>query len=284
MRPAPFAYTRPATLADALRALANGAVPLAGGQSLLQAMRQRQLEPQAIVDISAVAELSTAVNVRDDRIVLGAGLTHRVLLEDPTIHTELPWLTEAARALGDVQIRNLGTVVGNLCWADSRANMAVALLACKAVVTAVSPARPDTVETIPIDAFLTGFRTQALVGRLATGIEISRDPQARGAYLEFSRQRQDLALCNVCVARYSDGTVRIAVGGIDPTPVRLLAVEAVVANGGDAANIEAALTHALAAERHAPIVDHHGSAAYKLGLAATLVRRALGSLGDTRNG
>ncbi len=283
MRPAPFAYTRPATLADALRALASGAVPLAGGQSLLPAMRQRLIEPQAIVDISAVAELSTAVNVRDDRIQLGAGLTHRTLLEDPTIRDELPWLTESAQALGDVQIRNVGTVVGNLCWADSRANLAVALLACEAVVMAVSPARPDVVETIPIDAFFTGFRTNALAGRLATGIEISRDPLARGTYLEFSRQRQDLALCNVCVACYSDGTVRIAVGGIDPTPVRLPAVEAVVANGGDSANVEAALAHALALARHAPLVDHHGSAAYKLGLAATLVRRALASLRSDRH-
>lgn len=283
MRPAPFAYTRPATLADALRALAAGAVPLAGGQSLLPAMRQRLAEPPAIVDISAVVEISTAVNVRDDHVTLGAGLTHRVLLEDSTIRDELPWLEMAAQCLGDVQVRNVGTVVGNLCWADPRANMAVALLACEAVVTAVSPARPDEVDRIPIDRFFTGFRTNALAGRLATGVEIRRDLGARGNYIEFSRQRQDLALCNVCVVRHGDGTVRVAVGGIDLTPVRLPAVEAVVASGGGPANVGAALAHALAPARHAPVADHHGSANYKLDLAATLVRRALARLGGADN-
>ena len=278
MRPGPFTYTRPATMADALRAMAAGAVPLAGGQSLLQAMRLRQTEPQAIVDISAVAEISTTISIEQTHITLGAGLSHRALLEHPLIGAEMSWLSEAAQALGDVQVRNLGTVVGNLCWADPRANMAVALLASDAVVIALSPTRPDAPDRIPIDQFFSGFRQHTLNGRLATGIEIRRDAAARGAYIEFSRQRQDLALCNVALVRYGDGTVRLAVGGIDPKPVRLAAVEAVIASG-DLNALNAALDHSLIESRHAPIADQHGSSAYKLGLARTLIRRALNQLG-----
>lgn len=279
MRPAAFTYTRPANLADALRALAAGAVPLAGGQSLLPAMRLRAAMPQAVVDLAGVAELSDQVVVTEQLITIGARVTHCALLEQPLIASELPWLHEAAQALGDVQVRNLGTVLGNVCWADPRANMPVALLACDAVVTAVAPSHGqpgqpgELVDRIALKDFFTGFRAHALNGRLATSIEFKRLVGARGHYLEFSRQRQDLALVNVCVVRAA-GHARVAVGGIDPMPVRLPEVEAAIVDG-DAADIVQALHENLVRGRHAPIVDHHGSDEYKLGLAVTLVKRAL---------
>ena len=271
MRPGPFAYSRPATLNEALRALATGAVPLAGGQSLLPALRLRQAEPAAIVDLAGVAELSDAITVTPDHIIIGARVTHRALAEHPVLQAEQAWLVTAALALGDVQVRNLGTTLGNLCWADPRANMAVAMLASDAVVTAVAPGRPTQVERIALADFFTGFRTHALTGRLATTIELPRIARARGAYLEFSRQRQDLALVNVCVVR-SDQGVRVAVGGIDPRPIRLPMVEAALARN-DQATLANLLALSLAPAQHQPIVDQHGSAEYKLELAATLIRR-----------
>ena len=273
MRPGAFTYTRPATLADALRALAAGAVPLAGGQSLIPAMRLRAAEPKALLDLAGVAELSDEIAVSDQLITIGARVTHRALAEHPLIGAEMPWLREAALALGDVQVRNLGTVLGNVCWADPRANMPVALLASDAVVTAVAAAHGDRVERIALSDFFTGFRSHALHGRLATSIEIKRQAGAHGCYLEFSRQRQDLALVNVCVIR-SAKQARVAVGGIDPMPVRLPEVEAAIVNG-DGADIVHALHTNLVRGRHAPVLDQHGSDEYKLGLAVTLVRRAL---------
>lgn len=277
MRPAAFAFSRPTNLAEALRALAGGAVPLAGGQSLLAAMRLRQSEPAHLVDLMRVAELDADIVFSDTQVTIGALVTHRQLLNDRRVQAALPWLIEAAQALGDVQVRNLGTVLGNVCWADSRANMAVALLASDAVVMAVSPARPAVTERIPLGAFFTGFRRTALDGRLATAIEVPRLHAARGTYREFSRQRQDLALVNVCVVRARD-LVRIAVGGIDPVPVRLAAVEAAVTDG-DGAALERTLTASLAPAAHAPIADQHGSAEYKLALARTLIQRATAALG-----
>jgi len=274
MRPAPFSYSRPANIAEALRALGAGGVPLAGGQSLIQAMRLRAAEPRALVDLAGVAELSDAITMTDEQVVIGARVTHRALLEHPTLAREMPWLTAAAQALGDVQVRNLGTVLGNVCWADPRANWAVAMLASDAVVTALSPQEPSRVQRIATGAFFAGYRSQVLGDRLATALEVPRRSGARGSYLEFSRQRQDLALVNVCLVRSKHGA-RVAVGGIDARPVRLTAVESTLDNGGD---LEAVLAASLTPSLHAPVADTHGSASYKLGLAATLIKRALTAL------
>ena len=282
MRPSAFEYTRATSVVDALRAMSAGAIPLAGGQSLIQAMRMRESEPQALVDLGAVEELSATIEVQDEHIHIGARVTHRSSSEDPFIAAEMPWLTQAVAALGDVQVRNLGTVLGNLCWADPRANMAVALLAADAVIHAISPHDPNTVERIPIDAFFTGFRETALNGRLATGIEVPRRPGARGCYIEFARQRQDLALCNVCVVMNDDRTAaRIAVGGIDRRPLRLIEVEEACPSG-DPARIERALDVSLNPQAFHPIEDHYGTPDYKLGLARTLVGRALAAIDDGR--
>ena len=279
MRPALFEYSRPTTLAAALSCLATGATPLAGGQSLVQAMRLREAEPAAVFELAGIAELDSDIRFESAHVHIGALVTHRQLAEHAEIAHELPWLTQAARALGDVQVRNLGTVLGNVCWADPRANMVVALLASDALIVTAQSA--GATERIACTKFFTGFRKNALGGRLATAIEIPRRAQARGSYIEFSRQPQDLALVNVAVVVHDD-TLRIAVGGIDPTAVRLASVEAA---HSDRAAISRALTAELILARHAPIVDHYGSSEYKLRLCATLIRRALAAtLGRDEHG
>lgn len=278
MRPAPFEYSRPASLDDALAAVGRGAVPLAGGQSLLQAMRLRAAEPPAVVDLGAVAELARDLAFSDTELSVGALVTHATLLGDPRVRAEFPWLHAAARALGDVQVRNLGTVVGNVCWADPRANMPVALLASDAVVRVRRPGDP-TEHRIPLDAFLTGFRSTALGGGLALGLEVPRLP-AHGVYLEFSRQRQDLALVNVCVVR-APGHARVVVGGVHQRPLRLAALEARLARLPLAAPVEAeALADAFAAQALDPLRDPHGSPAYKEELARVLLGRALEAIAE----
>lgn len=278
MRPSPFRYTKPATLAGALQALEAGAVPLAGGQSLLQAMRLRTVEPDAVCDLNSVAELSADI-VRDDRALhIGALTTHALLASHLGIGTDFPWLAGAALALGDVQVRNRGTVLGNVCWADPRANMAVALLASDAVVRAIDPADPARVETLALQDFFLGFRRNALRGRLAIGIEVPRTPpHTRGCYLEFSRQRQDLALCNVCVVASRDWRhTRIAVGGIHDRPLRLVALEqTIAARGGVGDHLAGAIDSALAGLALTPIADPYGSPAYKQHLATVLIKQAL---------
>lgn len=276
MRPAPFVYSRPSTLRAALDAMAAGAVPLAGGQSLLQAMRLRASEPAALVDISAIGELSRNCEWTRTTLTLGALMTHSDLIAAHEVRAEMPWLCAAARQLGDVQVRNLGTVLGNVCWADPRANMLVALLASDAVIVA----RHTTGERrIPSEGFATGFRRHALEGALAVAIEVPRLP-AHGVYLEFSRQRQDLALVNVCVVR-ATGHARIAIGGVHQTPVRARAAEALLATRPLQTTLTAgelaALFEQLALD---PVTDPYGAPDYKRELARVLVGRALRTIAE----
>ena len=172
-----------------------------------------------------------------------------------------------------MQVRNLG----NVCRPDPRAHKSVAPLACDAAVTAVAPTHGAQVDRIALTDFFTGVRSHALHGRLATRLEIKRQIGTRGAYLDCSRQRQDLALVNVCVVRHADRG-RVTVGGIEPMPVRLPEVERAII-GGDDGDVVYALHHNLVRGLHAPIADHYGSDEYKLGLAGTLVRRALPQCG-----
>ncbi|MGE0484473.1 MAG: xanthine dehydrogenase family protein subunit M [Gammaproteobacteria bacterium] len=258
MRPAAFELHRPASLEAALGHVAAGAVPLAGGQSLLPAMRLRDATPTALVDLSTIAELDDAIVIADGWLRLGAHVTHRQVAEHTAIGSAMPWIAAAAQQLGDVQVRNLGTTLGNLCWADPRANMAVALLASDAAVIVAAPGGQRT--RLPLGEFFTGFRRHALGERIAMAIELPWATDARGVYLEFSRQPQDLALVNVCAVRRGVA-LSVAVGGIDPVPVRLDAVER---------DGPAALDAALRAADHAPVVDQHGDAAYKLHLARVL--------------
>lgn len=282
MRPNAFTYSRPGNLADVLAAMRDGAMPLAGGQSLLQGMRLRQLEPAVLVDLAAVAELSAQIEYSADRVAIGARVTHRQMIEDPVIASEFPWLQGAAVALGDVQVRNRGTVLGNLCWADPRANFGVALMASEARVHVVDPAAPERRTAIPIEEFFTGFRTTALAGRLALAIEIPRQPARRGCYLEFSRQRQDLALANVSVVIGRD-YARVAVGGIHASVVRVPNLEAaLITYGADPTALQPALNHAFDELKLIPVRDPHGAPAFKEHLAKVQLKRAIVQLAGER--
>jgi aerobic carbon-monoxide dehydrogenase medium subunit len=271
VRPAPFSYSKPASLAQALHAIAGGAMPLAGGQSLIQSMRLRTQEPFAVVDINAVHELTDRIEITENFVEIGALCTHRQLSESEVIRQEFPWLAKAALDLGDVQVRNRGTVLGNICWADPRANMAVALLASNATISVTG----TKTELIPITEFFTGFRTTVLGPRLATSIRLIRNLNSIGTYLEFSRQRQDLALCNVCVVHDDHGTC-VSVGGIHQRPIRLSALERIL-NDPDSTirDLHVQIQSTLSKPIFDPLIDHHGEPAYKLHLAATLIERAI---------
>ena len=278
MRPGPFEYSRPRELKLALEQMARGAVPLAGGQSLIQSMRLRQVEPQLIVDLGDVSELSNEVSYDTESVVIGARATHRCLAQNPMLNREFPWLGEAARELGDVQVRNLGTTLGNVCWADPRANMAIALLASDATIECVN--NDGEYSTIPIAEFFTGFRSNALNGRLATAIRLQHESGMRGCYLEFSRQRQDLALVNVAAVN-RNGRYAVAVGGIDQRPRRVELLEQQLGSSTKRSlpGVEVILDHISAMSLN-PIADHYGTAEYKQTLAATLIHRALGTCVD----
>ena len=273
MRPAPFAYSRPPTLAAALAETARGAVPLAGGQSLLPSMRQREIAPAAVVDLSQIAELPAHLEWTDQTLRIGARVTHAQLLADAAVAARLPWLTQAVRALGDVQVRQRGTPVGNVCWADPRANLLVALIASDASVHLQGP-QDAAPRQMALADFVTGFRRTAAGAGIVTALELPLR-FSQGAYLEFSRQRQDLALVNLCVVR-GPGVARVVVGGLDQRPLRLTAAEALLAAQPLGAGLDDTALAALGTDLHCdPPPDAHAPPAYRLVIARELLRRAL---------
>lgn len=284
MRPGRFRYSRPTSLAGALQAMQAGAIPLAGGQSLLQAMRLRTAEPPAVVDLGAVEELTSDIVLGETALRIGALTTHAMLSEHPAITREFSWLAEAASALGDVQVRNRGTVLGNVCWADPRANMAVALLASDAAVEIADPGASARTERIALAEFFTGFRANALGGKLAIAIEVPRvRPLPVGRYSEFSRQRQDLALVNVCLLAGPAGSryARVAVGGIHDRPIRLFKLESMIAMRDLAPSALAGEIGALLDTLElAPVEDAYGTLQYKRQLARVLIQRALSACNE----
>ena len=276
MRPSQFDLSQPKSIREAATLARGGAVLLGGGQALIQALRLRTARPSQIVDLKSVSELSREIQSTTDGLRIGALVTVTTLLESDVVANKLPMLREAAGRLGDVQVRNRATVVGNVCWADPRANLAVALLAYDAVLR-VNDGRSERV--LPVADCFSGFRAVALKpGEIVTAIDVpTAEPALPAAYLEFSRQRNDLALVSMAVLRRRDGGHSVAAGGLAKTPLRLKGVESMLAAGGTGATIESL----KAAIEISPIVslgDPYGPLSYKVHVGAVLLSQILKKL------
>jgi len=274
MRPAPFELLRPHTKQEALEAMGRGATPLAGGQSLLQSMRLGSHAPHTLVDLAGIEELDGKIDISGETLNVGAKTTHRQFAENPLVRAHTPWLAQAAAKIGDVQVRTMGTVLGNLCWADPRANMAVAMLGSDASVAVSGAEDPAAAELIPLSEFFVAYQQTTLGKRLACSVHVPFKPNARGVYLEFSRQPQDLALCNVCVVR-DDDTWRVATGGIAQRAMRLNSIEQHLQSFAALPDLNQFLLEDLSLT---PPDDAFGDRAYKMQLAGTLLRRAVALL------
>jgi aerobic carbon-monoxide dehydrogenase medium subunit len=205
VKPAAFAYHRPATLDEALALLAedSDAKPLAGGQSLVPLLNFRLARPSALVDLGGIPELA-GIRVEDGALVVGA-MTRQWDLER-SAHA-FPLLRDALRHVGHTATRCRGTVGGSLAHADPTAELPVCALALGAELV-------TNRRTIPAEDFFVSVFTTALEpGELLVEI---RFPPSTGptAFEEVAHRDGDFAV--VCVARAGD---RIAVGGVDATPV-----------------------------------------------------------------
>ncbi len=278
MRPAPLELKIPHSIAEALQAIEQGGTPIAGGQSLVQSMRLGTSQPSLLVDIAGV--LDSEIDTVADNVTVGAMVTHAQFSAHPAIGADYPWLVEAAKAIGDVQVRNLGTVVGNICWADPRANMAVAMLATGGQIEYYAGANSSDTEFFAIDDLFVGFQRTTVEHRLAKRLLIPKFDEASGRYKEFSRQPQDLALVNVCVVRTTMGW-RIAVGGLAATPLRLTEIEPLV----DSSSFESSLQQFLQDDVSvAPPDERFGDTGYHRQLAKQLILDAIHELKEEQKG
>jgi aerobic carbon-monoxide dehydrogenase medium subunit len=274
MYPAPFEYFRPATLAEAIDLLARhgeDAKVLAGGHSLIPAMKLRLARPTALVDIGRLAELSY-IREQGDVIAIGAATTHRAIEVSGVLGARSPLLPEVASHLGDVQVRNRGTIGGSLVHADPAADYPAAILALDA---ALEIAGPGGRRTVRASEFFVGLMESAI----ATGEVLCeiRVPVTKPtvAYVKTDQKASGFALCGVAVT-IDPSARRAAVGvtGVAAMPYRAAAVEAALE--GRVLNesmIASAAGHA--ADGVEPISDLHASAEYRAQLAVVNAQRAL---------
>jgi carbon-monoxide dehydrogenase medium subunit len=210
-------FHQPKTLTDASSALAaSGGRLLAGGQSLIAAMKLRLAQPGTLIDLAAIPGLDT-ISRDDGRLTIGAMTTHAKIASSDVVKAALPALAAVAAGIGDRQVRNMGTLGGSLANNDPAADWPAAVLGCGATV------RTDK-RAIAADDFFKGmFETALAADEIITAVEF---PLAkRAGYAKFPNPASRFALVGVFVCERADGDVRVAVTGAAPAVFRATAIE-----------------------------------------------------------
>ena len=283
MIPAPFDYHAPRTLDEAialLGRLGDSAKILAGGQSLIPAMRFRLAAPDALVDIGRIRDLAY-VEERDGYLAIGAMTREHALEASPVVAASYPLLYDTAKVIADPLVRNKATVGGNLAHADPANDHPATMLAYGAEIIARSA---SGTRTIAIDDLFVGlFETRLAPGEIMTEIRIPRPrPASGGAYLKIERKVGDYAVAAVAVQLELDGAVirhiRIGLTNVSPVPMRARAAEAALTG---VRTSDSSLDHVLEAAGQSaaaacdPSADLRGQVDYKRDLVRVLTKRAV---------
>ena len=281
MKPAPFEYFRPHSLAEALALLAEhggDAKPLAGGQSLIPAMNFRLATPAVLVDLNGVGELSYIKEDAGD-VRIGGMTRQRTVERSALVSRRVPLIAETMPHIAHPAIRNRGTVGGSLAHADPAAELPAVMLALNARLMVTSQTGTREVEA---DGFFVGlFTTAVQTGELLTEIRIPPTPPRCGvAFQEISRRHGDFALVGVAAVVQLDeqgncADARIALLSVGDRP--MLAAEGRKALMGRPPSTEsiAAAAEGAATKDIDPSGDIHASARYRRHLANVLTRRVL---------
>ncbi|ETX08999.1 MAG: hypothetical protein ETSY2_02085 [Candidatus Entotheonella gemina] len=279
MIPSAFEYHRPASLAEATQLLASSedAKILSGGHSLLPMMKLRLANPSVVIDIGRLDELR-GIQEAGAAIIIGANVTHYEAETSAVLQQQCPILSETAAAIGDLQVRNAGTIGGSVAHADPSADWPAAMLAVNAEITLSKAGGTRTVSAT--DFFIDLLMTVMEEDEILTSIRVNANPpRTGGTYLKVPQPASGFALAGVAaqVTLGSDHTIQqVAVGitGVDNKAFRASATE--TALQGQAAT-EAAISQAAAQATDGAdaLEDIHASAEYRLHLARVYTKRAL---------
>ena len=261
-----FALVRPATLADAEAAFAGGgeAALLAGGHTLLPAMKSRLRMPDTLVDLGAIPGL-TAISHDADTLWIGAMVRHATVAADPLVGAAIPALAAMARQIGDPQVRNRGTLGGAVANNDPAADYPAAVLALQGVIETSRGGHAA-------DDFFQGMFATALEdGEIVTRIGFV--VPAAAAYAKFRNPASRYAVAGVFVARYP-GQVCVTVIGAGPGVFRWTEAEAALT-----ADFTPAAVADLSLDTADLNTDIHASAEYRAHLAGVMLRQAVADAG-----
>ena len=258
-------YQRAKSVADAAAALGRtGGKALAGGQSLVGAMKLRLANPGTVVDLSGIAELK-GIKKEGEALVIGALTTHAEVASSTVVKQAIPALAALAEGIGDRQVRNRGTIGGSLANNDPAADYPAAVLALNATVQ-------TNKRKISADDFFKGMYETALAAdEIITTISFPLPKKA--AYVKFPNPASRFALVGVFVAQTGTG-VRVAVTGAASHVHRSAAIEAALAK-----SFSADAAKAVKIPSDSLNTDLHGSAEYRAHLVSVMAARAVSAAG-----
>lgn len=273
-----FEYVKPASLAEALGHLASDGKPLAGGMSLIPMMKLRLAAPEKLVDLSALG--LNAITEGDGWIKIGATATHHEVESSALLRTKCPLIAEAASHIGDVQVRNMGTIGGSTAHADPAADYPASLLALDASVIVASSS--GGTRKVAVSDFLVDALTVALEpGELITEVHVPMEADGTGVtYNKVVQPASGYAVVGIAVRIRKDASgavtfARVGVTGLASKAFRATGVEAALTSGASVEEAAAKVTDGVDAN-----ADTYASADYRSHLArvhtARAIRTALG--------
>lgn len=273
-------YLRPQSVEETLSLLAeygDDAKVVAGGQSLMVMLHEGLIAPRVLISLSRVSELAGITANGQARI--GALATHTQVLSHPGIRSTWPVLAEAEQAVSSEQIRNRGTLCGNLAHAYPTADPPAALIAVDAELTLRSPTGE---RQVPVADFMLGPLTTVLEpGELVTAVTLPAPPAgARYAYLKYAIRPLDFAILGVAVRLVTDAEgrcrqVRIGLNGAASRPLRATSAEQVLEGAPAAGAQQLAAAADAAADQSDPLDEVFESSNYRREMVRVYVRRAL---------
>lgn len=268
-----FEYARANTVEEALALLSDDSKLLAGGHSLIPALKLRLSAPEKLIDIARIPSLR-GIRLDGNELVIGATTTHSDIIKSPIIQEHLPMFAEGASLIGDPMIRHKGTLGGSLAHADPSADWPAMVLAADGTVVVQGKSGSRSIASAD---FFTGFYMTALEdGEIITEIRFPVPPAGtRMTYQKFVQPASRFAIVGCAAVRYPDNSARVAFTGVTDAAFRDTVVEQAVGDWSDVA-IEAAA--AKAAEGMELNVDHYASEAYRHHLARVYCKRALKAL------
>jgi carbon-monoxide dehydrogenase medium subunit len=279
MIPAAFEYVKANSVAQAIALLnqhGDEAKVIAGGHSLLPAMKLRLSQPAVLIDIAAVAELK-GIKTNGGTLSIGAGETYHAIATSATVISACPVIAACTGQIGDIQVRNAGTIGGALAHADPAADLTAVFLAIGGTVTVQSASGTRSIAAD--DLFVSMLMTALDSGELITAVNVPVMSKGQGAsYAKLKHPASRYAIVGVAAAvTISNGVVsacRVAVTGAGPQAVRQPSVEkALIGTSGDAAAIKAACASAGADMEY--LGDIHASEDYRRAMVKVYAARAL---------
>lgn len=277
-----FEYVAPKTLQEAVDFLSKhkkDAWPLAGGTDLLLNMKRRAVVPQYLVALKNIPDLDAITYKKGQGLRIGALATIHAVETSPEVKRHYPILSQAAATLGSIQIRNLGTAVGNVCSALPSADMVPSLIALGAQVKIINGAGE---KLVPVEHFIINVgKTVLAAGELVGELQVPTLPShGGGTYIKYAqRGAKALGICNVATWIALDQTicteVKICLGAVGQTPIRAVEAESVLrGNPFTPETVKAAAQKASeeAQPRSSPL---RGSAEYRKSTVGVLTERAL---------